>query len=423
MTRVLRTPARQLVYELFQAGLAAVQGQRCVADYLSHNPLQPPVFLIAAGKAACAMTRGAMTVPGVQIVNGLVITKTGHGDAQLQKDPRLHCIESGHPLPNNDSLLAGDTLCQFLDAVPEGAGLLFLVSGGASSLVEVLPEGVQLDDLVRANQWLLGSGLPIDEINRVRQGLSRIKGGGLLDWVKDRPTTVLLISDVPGDDPGTIGSGLLYPARISPRTTILPEWLERPGLHQAPYRQLPETVRHYILATNDRALQAAADKGRALGYDVTVMAASLAGDAQQAGEVIASQLQALPGGVYLWGGETTVTLPAISGVGGRNLHLALSAALALHATGNIVILAAGTDGTDGPTDYAGAIVDCGTLGRGQVKGLDARACLQQADSGRYLAACNDVLQTGPTGTNVMDMVIACKGDCTTDKLAVSEDIS
>ena len=128
--QALRTAAHQIVYELFQAGLAAVQGQRCVAEYLSHNPLQRPVFLVATGKAACAMTRGAMEVLGKQIVKGLVITKTGHGDAQLEQDPRLRSIESGHPLPNEDSLLAGDALCQFLRAVPKDpAELLFLISG------------------------------------------------------------------------------------------------------------------------------------------------------------------------------------------------------------------------------------------------------------------------------------------------------
>ncbi len=424
MTQALRTAARQLVYELFQAGLAAVQGQRCVADYLSRNPLHRPVFLVAAGKAACAMTRGAMEILGAQIVKGLVITKTGHGDIQLEQDPSLHCIESGHPLPNNDSLLAGAALCQFLQAVPEDAAdLLFLISGGASSLVEVLPDDLQLDDLQRANQWLLGSGLPIDAVNQVRQNLSLIKGGGLLDWVKDRPTTVLLISDVPGDDPRIIGSGLLYPGERAAATRSLPDWLARPELRPVPDRYLPETVKHHIIATNSRALQAAADRGRALGYAVTVMEESLAGNAQLAGQVIASQLQDLPEGFYLWGGETTLTLPKVAGKGGRNLHLALSAAHALWPREDIVILAAGTDGTDGMTDFAGAIVDASTVRRGQMQGLDAHSCLQQADSGGYLAATGDVLLTGPTGTNVMDTVIAYKGSCMSGEQGGARDTS
>lgn len=410
MTKTTRIAARQLLYELFQAGLAAVDGQHCVADYLSRNPLHLPVSVVALGKAACAMTRGAMEILGSQLVSGLVITKTGHGDEQLAREPRLRCIEAGHPLPNRDSLLAGDALCQFLQTEPDTSGLLFLISGGASSLVEVLPDDLQLHQLQRANQWLIGSGLPIDEINRIRQTLSLIKGGGLLAYVKGRPTTVLLISDVPGDDPGIIGSGLLMPAERLPETASLPEWLSRPASPPMPDRRLPDTVQHHIIATNKMALQAAADRGRALGYAVTVMETPLAGDAQLAGQAIASQLQRLPDGIYLWGGETTVMLPAITGMGGRNQHLALSAALALAAHEDIVILAAGTDGSDGPTDYSGAIVDAGTLERGQVKGLDAGNCLQQADSGGYLAASGDLLQTGPTGTNVMDMVIAYKGN-------------
>jgi glycerate 2-kinase len=411
MTQTPRAAARQLVHDLFQAGLAAVDGQRCVADYLSREPLQRPVSLVAVGKAACAMTRGAMEVVGQQIVNGLVITKTGHGDEQLARDPRLHCIESGHPFPDNDSLLAGDALRHFLKDSTDGSELLFLISGGASSLVEVLPEGLQLQQLVRANQWLLGSGLAIDEINRVRQTLSLIKGGGLLACVKGLPATALLISDVPGDDADIIGSGLLVPGKRSPLPASLPEWLRRLASRPLPDRDMPNTVHHHIIATNKSALQAAADRGRALGYAVTVMQEPLAGNAQLAGQAIAIQLQKLPQGIYLWGGETTVTLPAITGTGGRNQHLALSAAQALPAHADIVILAAGTDGSDGMTDYAGAIVDSSTLERGQAKGLDAGSCLQQADSGSYLAACGDVLQTGPTGTNVMDVVIAYKGHC------------
>jgi hydroxypyruvate reductase len=135
----------------------------------------------------------------------------------------------------------------------------------------------------------------------------------------------------------------------------------------------------------------------------------LAGDAYLAGKTIVLQLQQLPDGLYLWGGETTVKLPESSGYGGRNQHLALSAAETLAPDDDIVILAAGTDGTDGPTDHAGAIIDFSTRERGQANGLDAHSCLLQADSGSYLAACGDVLQTGPTGTNVMDMVIAGKG--------------
>ena len=423
MTQTKHTATRQLVYELFQAGLAAVNGERCVADYLSRNPLQRPVSLVATGKAACAMARGAMAVLGRQVVNGLVITKTGHGDVQLERDPRLHCIESGHPLPNINSLLAGDALCQFLEDAADSSELLFLISGGTSSLVEVLNEGLQLQQLIRANQWLMGSGLPIGEINRVRQTLSLIKGGGLLAHVKDRPATVLLISDVPGDDPGAIGSGLLVPGAQSPLTASLPEWLPVPALRPVPDSDLSDTVHHHIIATNKMALQAAADRGRALGYAVTVMEEPLAGDAQLAGQAIVSKLEQLPDGIYLWGGETTVRLQAIAGTGGRNQHLALSAAQALPAHEDIVILAAGTDGTDGPTDYAGAMIDSGTLERGQVKGFDADSCLQQADSGSYLAACDDVLQTGPTGTNVMDMVIACKGSCGTGNQAVLRNTS
>ncbi len=246
MHQVLRTVPRQIVNHIFRAGLAAAHGHGCVATWLEEHPLSGPVHLVAIGKAACAMSMGANRILHEQIIRSLIITKTGHLDAVLVQDTRFRCIESGHPLPNSDSLLAGSELCRFLEDAPPDAEFLFLISGGASSLVEVLRDGMNLDDLLRVNRWLLGSGLDIAAINRVRQALSRLKGGGLLAFLHDRKATVLLVSDVAGDDPAIIGSGLLLPGilYLTKMSTSRTGWcpcLPGPG-HRHGYRKMFVTI-------------------------------------------------------------------------------------------------------------------------------------------------------------------------------------
>jgi len=285
--------------------------------------------------------------------------------------------------------------------------LLFLLSGGASSLIEVLPGGVTLQRLRRANRWLLGSGLDIRAMNRVRLGLSAIKGGRLLARLDKRPTRVLLISDVPGDDPAVIGSGPLYAATGQcDALPALPAWLAMPAAGTLP--PAAGTVPHHVIACLADALRAGADCAEALGYPACIMPAPLAGPAGSAAREIVRQLGAAAPGVYLWGGETTVVLPAHPGRGGRNQHLALAAACALQSQDDILLLAAGTDGDDGSTPAAGAIVDGTTVSRAAAAGQTAASALQRADTATCLAAAGDVLVTGPTGTNVMDMVIGLK---------------
>ena len=410
MQQVFRSPPRQTVNSIFRAGLAAVQGDSCVAQHLDAHPPSGPVYLVAIGKAACAMSSGAVRRLNEQIIRGLVITKTDHTDAQLAQDTRFQCIESGHPLPNTDSLRAGSALCHFLEAAPADARFLFLISGGASSLVEVLADGISLPALVRANRWLLGSGLDIFAVNRVRCSLSRIKGGGLLAFLQQRHATVLLVSDVAGDDAAIIGSGLLMPPDVTPDVTPdinleLPGWLTSMLPAHRSLSQPAAHARHHVVASIDTALQAAASYCRQSGLPVTIMNKRLAGDASEAGSEIAACLTTMPPGVYLWGGETTVKLPDPAGNGGRNQQLALELANALSQYEHVVVLAAGTDGTDGTTDAAGAIIDSSTIARGRASGLDPLVCLQHANAGAFLGASGDLLVTGPTGTNVADMVI------------------
>jgi glycerate 2-kinase len=400
-----------LLLDLFRAALSAVDGYRCVKQHLLDQPIEGPVRAVAIGKAAESMLGGAVEALGPKLEQSLLITKTGHVRGRLPAGTGI--IESGHPLPDDNSLSAGARLLEFLAAGPADGQWLFLISGGASSLVEVPVAGVGLADLHRLNRWLLASGLPITEMNALRRRLSRIKGGRLLAHLCGRPTRALLISDVPGDDPAIIGSGLLFPPGDEPalERALLPDWLQS-LLAQvtAPETSVtaPASVRAEIVASLDRALDAAAAVASAAGLPVYRAASRLEGDAAQTGRELAEALLSGAPGVYLWGGETTVRLPEHPGQGGRCQHLALAAAEILAGQDGIALLAAGTDGSDGSGAAAGACVDGQTLARGRAEGLDARNALAQADAGGFLAAAGDLLDTGPTGTNVTDVVIGIK---------------
>lgn len=242
-------------------------------------------------------------------------------------------------------------------------------------------------------------------MNRVRKGLSRIKGGRLATYLGNRPASALMVSDVPGDDPAVIGSGALVASTPGPLPAGLPEWLSE-QLRSPPDRVAPIPVR--IVACLEDAKQAAARRSRELGYTVKVDSHFLDGEAELTGQQLAVRLIDSPVGLTIYGGETTVQLPANPGRGGRNQALALAAAMVLKGRDDVFLAALGTDGTDGPTGDAGALVDGGTVSRGELQGHDATDCLRQANSGYFLQASGDLITTGATGTNVMDLVLALK---------------
>lgn len=398
--------SRDLVLDLFQRGLAAVNGRNVVRDWLRRRPLPGPFHLVALGKAADAMAAGALDAAGAGLAAGLVVTRRGYLDTEAHRDPRVVSLEAGHPLPDLQSLAAGSALELFLDQAPANARFLFLVSGGTSSIVEVPVPGVGLEDLQRLNVWLLGSGLPIAEVNRVRAGLSLIKGGRLARRLHGRPAMLLLMSDVPGDVTADIGSGLLIPGEPRPLPALPPRFAALP-FQTEPVPPSPEVEAH-IVASNALAREAVAQAARERGLKVQTHPDLPSGDARLCGEAIAHVLLGAPAGVHVWGGETTVKLPEHPGLGGRNQHLALAAARVLAGRGDVALLVAGTDGSDGVSDDAGAVVDGGSVQRGADAGFDAADCLKRADSGHFLEGGGDLVYTGPTGCNVMDLVIACK---------------
>lgn len=396
------SPPRGLLLELLNQGLAAVHGRATVRDWLTGHRKPGPFHLIALGKAAAAMTAGTLDGAGADLQSGLVVTRYGHLDEPVYADPRLMCLEASHPLPDAQSLAAGNALQLFLERAPREARFLFLISGGTSSLVEVPVAGVTPDELRRLNRWLLGSGLPIADINRVRAAVSRIKGGRLAAQLHGRPATQLLISDVPGDVVGDIGSGLLIPSPSKALPKLPVEFAALP--FQVGAVRAAVEVETFIIASNRHARAAAVQAARARGLAAHDHGPLPVADAQACGETLARELMAASPGIHVWGGESTVRLPPDAGAGGRNQHLALAAARVLAGQQDTFLLAAATDGSDG-NDDAGALVDGTSLVRGRDAGYDAELCLKRAASAGFLEGSGDLLHTGPTGTNVMDLII------------------
>lgn len=405
--------ARELLQRFFAHAVASVSGDVAMARALRRRGgIAPdsPVAVLAIGKAADSMCRGALDVLGDAVQTGLLITKQGHLSTRVRTDPRLHSIESAHPLPDQRSLDAGVALTRFLDELPAGLPLLVMLSGGASSLVEELPDGFGVESLTGMNRWLLSRDLPIDRVNAVRRSVSCIKGGRLRSRLGDRSLHVYLISDVPGDDPSVIGSGLLFPsADEQPLPDDLPA--EVGAMAAAAPPQPRETdLRHLatdwqIVASNRLAREAVVRLARREGLQVWHHRELIEGNTATAGRDIVRRLAQGEAGLHVFGGETTVSLPPDPGRGGRAQALALQAALELDGGTDIALLAAGTDGTDGPGEDAGAVVDGDTCARGRAAGLDPLVSLEAADSGSFLAASGDLIRTGPTGTNVMDLYL------------------
>lgn len=407
---------RDHLIAIYQAALSAVNGKQSVARYLADNPVQGDVYLLAIGKAALSMTEGAREVLGTQIKDNLVITNaTGLAD----QNAGLTVIESAHPVPDQRSISAGQGLLDFVDALPDDARLLCLISGGSSALVEVLPEGIELHHLQQLNEWLLKSGLPIGQINAIRKRVSCIKGGRLATRLTRQRVTVLIISDVQGDNLADIGSGLLFPPSVkdmSLNTDEFPAEISR-LLKASP--AMPDSndpcfklINFSLVATLSKAIDVARSAARNKGFDVIVHREYLQGDAVEAGTAIAQELVQQPGKLHLWGGECTVKLPDNPGVGGRCQSLALSAAITFADQSNWCLLAAGTDGCDNTPGVAGACVDDGSLCRAASNGISsqmARDYLRRADAGTVLNRSGDLLVSGETGTNVTDLVMGYCG--------------
>jgi len=401
----VNSQSQLILVDLFAAALQAVNGKNVVEKQLLESSLEGDITVVAIGKAATSMMSGAQNILNGQIQSALIITKKDYCNESFI----WPCIEAGHPIPDEQSLQAGQQLLNFLSSTPENTRLLALISGGASALVDVLPDKMTLQDLQKMNQWLLSSGLDIHIMNRIRQSVSLIKGGKALQILSNNKVTQLAISDVRYDDPEIIGSGLFVSAKNNkPLPDDTPQWLDPYiQMQSAQDKKVEVEVETHIVANNELACQAVINKAKQDGHDVFYHGQNLYGDVFKVAEKIAEDLKQAQSGIHIWGGESTIELPKNQGRGGRNQSLALAIACEIKNSKDLTILVGATDGTDGPTDDAGAIVDGQTLQRGGDL-EQAKEHLQKADAGSFLAEAGSLLSTGPTGTNVMDLVIALK---------------
>ena len=401
-------PRREFLLSLLESGLAAVNGRSRMRAALAGRSDLDGAWILAVGKAAGAMTLGAIDALGPKVERALVVSREDHLDVPLARDPRVTCLAGGHPVADARSLAAGAAALRFAGEARAGQPLLMLVSGGASSLLEALPDGVSSGDLQRLSEWALSSGESIGRVNAVRRRLSRVKDGRLLARLAHCRVEGYYLSDVPGDDPAVIGSGLLARAQGRLDPAGLPGWLAallaRRGEEARP---VPAVPLRCVGCLGD-ALDAIASAASRASVEVRRIAARLEGPAAVAARAAVSLLADGPPGLWLQGGETTVVLPPGPGRGGRNQHLALAAATLIAGRSDLLVMAVGTDGTDGNTGDAGALVDGGTLGRGRDAGLDPAEFLVRADSGTFLEASGDLVHTGHTGTNVCDLLMALR---------------
>ena len=362
---------------MFNAGISAVSGRESVKRALGHVYGFEPDMIVAVGKAASEMCLGAQAVLGND-TPALVATKYHHSDRVLIDNPVVNTIESGHPIPDENSLVAGQMLFETVSGMPADSTLLLLVSGGASAIAECLPKDMTLADWQSLNSQLVSSGIRIAEINKKRKATSLIKDGRLLKSFSGEKVITFAISDVEGDDISTIGSGI---GDVN-RTT---------ACHEVK-----------VIASNQNARNAVAARAKVLGMTVRINLETLYDDVFKLSTQIGALIRQGDKGVYIWGGEPTISLPKNPGNGGRNQSLGLALAKEIVGMDNVSILVAGTDGSDGPTQAAGAIVDNTTFRHPH----EAQKALEAANAGDYLDKVGGRFVTGPTGTNVMDLVIA-----------------
>ncbi len=387
------------------------------------------LYIIGAGKAGAAMARAMEKVLPIPVTDGVVVVKYGHGLPL----GRVRLIEAGHPVPDENSLAGSREILAVAGAAGEDDLVLCLLSGGGSSLLAAPVDGITLADKQAVTRLLLGCGATIREVNTVRKHLSRIKGGGLSKAVHPARMVTLALSDVVGDDPATIASGPTVPdtGTFTDCIDVIDRYDLRNVLPQNVLEvfaagrvgALPETPKPLdpcffnqhldIVGNNSLALQAAAAAATELGYRPLILSSGIQGEARDAAlvhaaiarESLVSGNPIPPPACILSGGETAVTLRG-NGKGGRSQEFALAAAIALSGMdGNLVLFSAGTDGTDGPTDAAGAVADPETVHRATALGLSATQHLADNNAYPLFQRLDDLVITGPTRTNVMDIVI------------------
>ena len=418
-------PPRELLRALYDTAVARALPMRSLGAVLPKPPRGRTV-VVGAGKAGGAMAEALDALwPADAPLSGLVITRYEHVPPAYRERPgRIEVVEAAHPVPDEAGLAATRRIASLVQGLGEDDLVIALVSGGGSSLLTMPAPGLTLADKQAINQALLKSGAAIDEMNTVRKHLSAIKGGRLAAQAHPARVVTLLISDVPGDEPGVIASGPTLPdastcadaLAICARYGIELPAAARAGLEsgafESPKPGLPGFARDevHVFATPQQSLEAAAALARSYGLAAHILSDEIEGESRVVGQVHAALARAVARRgqpfvapcVILSGGETTVTVRSKGGRGGRAGEFLMGCALALQGQERVWVLAADTDGIDGVEANAGALVTPDTLARARAAGLDAAAMLARHDSQPFFAALGDLVVPGPTFTNVND---------------------
>lgn len=430
-TRTLaRYPA---VRRILAAAIQSVEPANAVNQYLNRAGSQliisgenyaldgiRRIRILSLGKASHAMASAISGLLTGLPFNGLIITK--HITAPAPSG--FEQILGGHPVPNKDSLIAGKKALTMLDEVQKDDLLICLISGGGSALMTAPLLGITLDDMGSLTAALLHSGARVDEINTLRRHLDQLKGGRVAQKVNPARVASLILSDVVGNPLEAIASGPTAPdpsSREDALNVIQKYKLESKvpqsileALHKSletpkPGDEIFRRVQNVLVGSNAQAAQAASEAAQADGFNAQIIQTDLQGEARQVAKVICNQLKETiktnPRPICLIaGGETTVTVRG-SGHGGRNQELALASVTELADMENVMLVALATDGEDGPTDAAGAVVTAETYNRGAALGLSQQTFLQENNAYHYFEALDDLLLPGPTGTNVNDLIL------------------
>jgi len=431
-----RIPHKELVAAILESALAAADPVEAVRrnlsvhdNYLVAGGEEYPItnntrlVTVALGKAAPAMLRGAGEVLGKQLKSGVCVTK--HVNPAEWSMEGITVIKGDHPMPGEGSLLAGRAIQAALTGLDGDDIVLVLLSGGGSALATLPVEGVSLEEMRQMTGVLLRAGVTITELNSVRKHLDRIKGGGLLRMAAPAQVVALVLSDVVGNPLDVIASGPAYPddstyadalqiVRNAEKFGDIPESIIN-HLQLGVSGSIPESVkpgdsivataRNFIIGSNNESCRAAVVRAQALGFNAELVTDRLIGEARDAGGYLAgiARVSDRPTPwMLVFGGETTVTVTG-NGIGGRNQEVALGAVRGMQSLRARFLITLATDGEDGPTDAAGAIVDGTTFECAVSAGLDPEKYLKENDANNFFKKIGDLLVIGPTGTNVNDI--------------------
>ena len=414
--------ARAALRGIFDAAVASADPRVVLARHLPAKPQRGRVVVVGAGKSAAVMAAAVEAAWPDLPLSGVVVTRYGHG----HPTSHIEVLEASHPVPDIAGAVAARRILDAVQGLSAEDVVLFLVSGGGSSLTTLPAEGLTLEDLMAVNRALLASGATIGEMNCIRRHLSAFSGGRVAVAAHPARVVTLAISDVPGDDPTAIASGPTVPdpttfaearALVAHYRMRLPDAVTGHLARAAEESPKPGDPRlgepdYRFIATPQMALEAAAEAGRALGLTPLILGDALEGEARELGRALAGIARGAarhahpvrPPALLLSGGETTVTIGAEgAGRGGRNTECLLGCALALDGHAGVWALMGDTDGIDGSEENAGAIATPDTLARARAASLDPRGLLARHDSHGLFHRLGDLVTTGPTLTNVNDI--------------------